>query len=691
MDSRKDLLIEIGTEELPPKALKGLAEAFARELAEGLKDQRLGYERISHYATPRRLGIVVDQLTERQEDQFVERKGPALNVAFDKEGNPTRAALGFARSCGVEVTALDTLEKDAGAWVVYRTTRAGISAEALLPQIIEQALGKLPVPKRMRWGSAATEFVRPVHWIILLFGDQIIKTPILGVMPDRKTYGHRFHHPGPIDIPEPGDYAQRLESVGYVLADFEIRRHIIKQQVDALSRQSGGQALLNEALLDEVTALVEWPVALVGSYSKEFLNIPPEALISTMQDHQKYFPVVEDTGQLLPHFIAISNIESKDPQIIREGNERVIRPRFSDAEFFWQQDCKSTLASRREALKGVVFQGKLGTLFDKSERLTTLTETVARFAGVDITQAQRAAALCKSDLVTNMVTEFPGLQGVMGHYYALHDGEPSEVAAALDEQYMPRHAGGALPKTGVGQCLAIADRLDTLVGIFAIGQKPTGVKDPFGLRRAALGVLRILIERELDLDLEQLLASAAATYPPELGSNKAVPAVFDYVMDRLKAYYSDRHIGTDVVDAVMARRPTRPLDFDRRISAVEHFRSLADANNLAAANKRIHNILKQADAGIPAAIDEHLLEHTAERALYQHLSKMSDDVDPLFAQGNYEQGLTALAALREPVDRFFDEVMVMVEDPALRANRVALLDRLSELFMRTADLSRLQD
>jgi glycyl-tRNA synthetase beta chain len=691
MSNEKDLLIEIGTEELPPKALKSLAVAFARELAEELKDQHLNFDRVSYYATPRRLGLVVGHLTERQKDQFIERKGPALNVAFDKEGNPTRAALGFARSCGVDVTELDKLEKGSAGWVVYRTTRVGISTEALLPQIIEQALGKLPVPKRMRWGTAETEFVRPVHWVILLFGNQIIKTPILGVMSDRKTYGHRFHHPGPIEIPEPGSYVQRLEAFGYVIADFEIRRNIIAQQVDALARQLGGQALLNEALLDEVTALVEWPVALAGSYSKEFLNIPPEVLISTMQDHQKYFPVIQDTGQLSPYFIAISNIESKDPQKIRKGNERVIRPRFSDAEFFWQQDRKSTLANRREALKGVVFQGKLGTQLDKSERLITLTEAIARVAGVDIVQAQRAAALCKCDLVTNMVTEFPRLQGVMGHYYAQHDGEPSEVAVALDEQYMPRHAGGALPKTGVGQCLAIADRLDTLVGIFAIGQKPTGVKDPFGVRRAALGLLRIIIERELDLNLERLLGSAAATFPPELGANKAVPAVFDYIMDRLKAYYAERHVGADVIDAVMARRPTRPLDFDRRLRAVEHFRRLPHANNLATAHKRIHNILKQANAGIPATVDKHLLEHTAERELYQHLSKMVDDVYPLFDHGNYEQGLTRLAALREPVDRFFAEVMVMVEDAALRTNRVALLKRIHQLFMCTADLSRLQD
>jgi glycyl-tRNA synthetase beta chain len=690
MSNEKDLLIEIGTEELPPKALKGLAVAFSRELAAGLKDQHVNFDRVSYYATPRRLGLVVQHLTERQEDQFIERKGPALNVAFDKAGTPTRAALGFARSCGVDVTELDKLEKGAGGWIVYRSTKVGIAVEALLPQIIEQALGKLPVPKRMRWGSAETEFVRPIHWIILLFGHQIVKTPILGVMPDRKTYGHRFHHPQPIEIPEPGSYVKRLESFGHVIADFKTRRHLIEQQVDALARQLGGHAMMNEALLDEVTALVEWPVSLAGSYPKEYLNIPPEVLISTMQDHQKYFPVIQDTGQLLPHFIAISNIESKDPQKIREGNERVIRPRFSDAEFFWQQDCKSTLANRREALKGIVFQGKLGTLFDKSERLITLTEAVAGSAGIDVAPAQRAAALCKCDLVTNMVTEFPGLQGVMGRYYAQRDGEPSEVATALDEQYMPRHAGGALPNTGVGQCLAIADRLDTLVGIFAIGQKPTGVKDPFGLRRAALGILRIIIERERDLDLERLLASAAANFPPELGANKAVPVVFDYVMDRLKAYYDDRHVGADVIDAVMARRPTRPLDFDRRLHAVERFRRLPHANNLATAHKRIHNILKQANAGISATVDKHLLEHTAERELYQHLSKMSDDVDPLFEQGNYEQGLTKLAALREPVDRFFDEVMVMVEDAALKTNRVALLNRLHQLFMRTADLSRLQ-
>ena len=690
MDSGKDLLIEIGTEEMPPKALKGLSEVFAAELIKSLNDMSLSTSGQTVYASPRRLAVMINGLPLKQADQFVERKGPALSVAFDAQGKPTRAAQGFARSCEVEVETLEKLETSSGSWLVHRVTNPGKPTAELLPRVIEHALLNLPVPRRMRWGSGETEFVRPVHWVVFLFDDQIIETPILGITPGCHTQGHRFHRPEPIRISRPADYAEKLKTQGKVLAEFDVRRQQIKHQVQNLAQTLGGQVLLDEALLDEVTALVEWPQAIAGSFATDFLKIPSEVFISTMQENQKYFPVVDSNENLLPHFIAISNIQSKDPDKVREGNERVIRPRFRDAEFFWQQDLKSPLASRRERLKEVVFQRKLGTLFDKSERLVVLTQFIAKLAGVDQEHARRAAQLCKCDLMTDMVNEFPRLQGVMGRYYAQHDSETKEIAAALDEHYMPRQAGSELPWSPLGQCLALADRLDTLVGIFAIGQKPSGMKDPFGLRRAALGVLRILIEGGLDLDLEMLLHKAAEGMSIDIDAPKVVIEVFDYAMDRLKGYYFDRGIGMDVIEAVLGCHPTRPLDFDRRIRAVKRFRELPEAGSLAITNKRIRNILRQANGEIPTAVDDLLLRDKAEQELYKQLNHFSEDVRPLFDQGNYEQGLLRLAGLRGPVDRFFDEVLVMTEESDVRYNRIALLNRLSQLFMRTADLSRLQ-
>lgn len=695
---RKDLLVEIGTEELPPKALPTLAAAFHDGVKAGLGDAGLVPEGMEVYAAPRRLALLVRALPERQADRVVERRGPALQAAFDEDGNPTKAAEGFARSCGVSVEELGKLETDKGAWLVHRRAEPGRPAAELIPAIVEQALGALPIPKRMRWGAGEVEFVRPVHWVVLLFGDAVIEAEILGVRAGRETRGHRFHHPDRLYIGEPAAYAPLLQTEGKVLAGFEARCTAIRAQVEEAAARLGGRALIDAELLDEVTALVEWPVAVTGAFEERFLQVPQEALISTMQDHQKYFPVVDANGRLMRHFVTIANIESQDPEKVRAGNERVIRPRFADAAFFWEQDRRRALAERREGLKGVVFEQRLGTLFDKTERVATLAAEIAARLGRDREQARLAGELSKCDLMTQMVYEFPELQGVMGRYYAAHEGYPEPVVQALDEQYMPRHAGDDLPAGPVGQVLAVADRIDTLVGIFAIGQRPTGTKDPYGLRRAALGLLRILIERGLDLDLEALLAEAArilaaqvgeAEWAAGLSDGRAVAETLDYVMERLKAYYAEQGIAADSVDAVLARRPTRPLDFDRRVRAVQAFRALPAAESLAAANKRIANILKQA-VGAPGEVDVGQLREPAERALYEAVQALRGEVEPRFDAGEYEAGLVKLAELREPVDRFFDEVMVMAEDEAVRRNRIALLSGLQGLFLRTADLSRLQ-
>ncbi len=684
------LLVEIGTEELPPKDLKHLSEAFATEIEKGFNAVELRPSGKQVYATPRRLAVIIQGLPKKQPDRNVERKGPSLIAAFDEEGNPTKAALGFARSCGVEVDTLEKLQTNKGAWLVHRDVQPGEYTSALAADVVRRALEALPIARRMRWGSADFEFVRPVHWVVLLLDEQVIEDEILGVKSGSSTKGHRFLHPGSLRLSTPSNYPSVLQQTGKVLPDFQQRRAVIQDQVEHCARELHGRALVDDSLLDEVTALVEWPQAIIGSFEERFLDIPPEVLVSTMQDHQKYFPVVNRNDDLLPYFVVVANVDSGDTNRIREGNERVIRPRFSDAEFFWQQDRKQTLADRRQALKSVVFQDKLGSLLDKSARLAELVTFIATELDANASQARRSAELSKCDLLTQMVNEFPSLQGVMGCYYARHDGETEEVAIALDEQYKPRQAGGVLPLTIVGQTLALCDRLDTLVGIFAIGQKPTGVKDPFGLRRASLGVLRILIECELNLDLEKMLDAAAQGFATQLHAERVVPEVFDYVTDRLKAYYLERGIAVDVFEAVQARRPTRPVDFDQRVRAIERFRKLPAAQSLTAANKRIRNILRQGGDNRLEIVDETKLELPAEQELYGCLGTLRDEVGTLYDSGEYEQALNRLSELREPVDRFFDEVMVMVEDELLRSNRMALLNQLSELFLRTGDLSRLQ-
>ncbi len=681
-----DLLVEIGTEELPPKALPGLSAAFTDGIVKGLAEAGLHPSDVLPYATPRRLAVWVKGVATQQADQIIEKRGPAIKGAFDAEGNPTKAATAFATSCGVAVKDLGRQETDKGAWLIFRHQQPGQATTALFPAIVEKSLAGLPIPKRMRWGSGTAEFVRPVHWIVLLANDQVIEADILGIKSGRSTYGHRFHAPDALPITHPADYAVQLGSAA-VIARFDARREMIKTKVEAIAKDLGGKAIMPESLLDEVTALVEWPVPVAGRFEERFLDVPQEALISTMQDNQKYFALVDSTGKLMPHFITIANIDSRDVRQVAQGNERVIRPRFSDAEFFWTQDKKQSLASRREALKTMVFQQKLGTLYDKSARVAKLAASIAEQLGADAQLASRAAELGKCDLVTNMVFEFTELQGIMGRYYATHDGEAAEVAAALDEQYMPRFAGDELPATQTGQILALAERLDTLTGIFAIGQKPTGTKDPFGLRRAALGVLRLLIEKQLPLDLAALLDKAADELSTQLGSKPATHDTLDYILERLRGYYQDQGINAAIVEAVAALKPSQPLDFDRRVKAVAAFRRLTAAESLAAANKRIGNILKKVDANLPSSVNPELLQLAAEQALAKAIEEQEAKVLPLFAQGQYEAALLSLAELREPVDKFFDEVMVMAEDAALRNNRLALLNRLRALFLRVADLS----
>jgi glycyl-tRNA synthetase beta chain len=686
----QDFLVELGTEELPPKALKPLSDALTAGITQGLTDAGIGFGEVQSFAAPRRLAVRVRNLADAQPDKSVEKRGPAVKAAFDDAGNPTRALTGFATSLGVTPDQLDTLETDKGAWVVFRTVENGRPTVELMPELVEQALAGLPIPKRMRWGSYRTEFVRPVHWAIMLFGNKIIDTPIMGLNPGNKTRGHRFHCPKSLIVPTPGDYEVVLKQEGYVIADFAERREQIRAGVIALAeKEAGGKAVIDEGLLDEVTALNEWPVPLMGRFEERFLEVPAEALISSMKEHQKYFHVVTAAGDMLPLFITVANLQSKDPAQVISGNEKVIRPRLSDAAFFYETDRKTRLEDRIDQLKPIVFQEKLGSLYDKSVRVAALAKKIAAAIGSDPALAERAAMLAKTDLVTEMVLEFTDLQGIMGQYYAEHDGEAGDVAKALNEQYMPRFAGDDLPTTLTGCAVAIADRLDSLVGLFGINQPPSGTRDPFALRRASLGVLRIIIERELPLDLQTCCQWAEDNFTVLTEQNTAATVV-DYMLERFRAHYDEQGIGAEVFLAVHARRPTKPLDFDRRVKAVEAFRQLPEALALAGANKRVSNILtKQGGDTVGETVDKNLLQDQAEQALAEHISQQADKVLPLFEQGNYAAALTSLASLREPVDKFFDDVMVMAEDEAIRHNRLAMLNQLRNLFLRVADISLL--
>lgn len=689
MAETRHLLIEIGTEELPPKALHLLSEAFEAGIRDGLSRKELGHGVLTRFAAPRRLAVLVHDLIVVQPERRVERRGPALAAAFDAAGNPSKATEGFARSCGVTVAELDRVETAKGAWLAYHSIVPGALTATLIPEIVETALKELPIPRRMRWGNGSEEFVRPVHWVVMLFGDDVVPGTILGVRAGRNSHGHRFHHPGPIPLPRAAAYAAVLAETGKVLADFGQRREAIRSQASHLASERGGTAVIEPALLDEVTALVEWPVALVGNFEPRFLAVPHEALITTMQDNQKYFPIVDAQQRLLPHFITIANIESRDPAKVRAGNERVIRPRFADAEFFWNQDRKTRLESHQPALKNVVFQQRLGSLYDKSERVAALARTLARSTGGSLDGVEHAARLAKCDLLTTMVQEFPELQGTMGHYYAKHDGEPAETARAIEEQYWPRFAGDAIPSTTTGRILALAERTDTLVGIFAIGQGPSGNKDPFALRRAALGALRIIIEGGLDIDLPAVLHEAAAAFPHAVRAETAIDTVLDFMFERLRGYYIEQGFKADAFEAVAELRPSRPLDFDRRIRAVTEFRQLPEAESLAAANKRIRNILRKLEGELPFAVHTELLVEPAELALAAALAEIASEAVPMLEASLYAEGLTRLAGLRAPVDAFFDTVLVMADDAALRQNRIALLNELGSLFLRVADLSKL--
>ena len=687
---KDDILIEIGTEELPPKALSHLSTAFTRSVLEGLKQAELEFGTVHSYASPRRLAIWIEAADTQQADKTIERRGPALQAAYDDEGCPTKAAEGFAKSCCVEVEQLDKLETNKGSWLVYQLQQQGKPLTELLADIVITSLDKLPIPKRMRWGNLDSQFVRPVHWAVLMVGNNVIETEILSVQSGNVTYGHRFHVPAAIKIPKPSEYEVLLESKGKVVADFNRRKQTVRAQAEQAALDLNGNAVIDEALLDEVTSMVEWPVAVVGNFDERYLDVPQEVLISTMSTNQKYFHVLDNHDKLMPHFITISNIESKDPSQVQDGNERVIRPRFADAEFFWNQDRKQSLEQRIKSLKTVVFQKQLGTLFDKTERVRKIAGFIADALDSDVNQADRAAQLCKCDLMTDMVGEFPSLQGVMGAYYANHDGETTHVATALSDYYKPRFAGDGLPDHPVSQALALADRIDTLVGIFAIGQIPTGDKDPFGLRRAALGVLRILIEQQLPLDLADLLKQSAEQFAADIKADKAIKPLLHFILERLGAYYQDQNVSGDVLAAVLATDSTVPVDINKRIKAVAVFRDMPQAESLAAANKRIGNILKKIDGKLPSKINTKLFAEAEETELHGQLNAIGSDLSPMLAEGDYENALSKLATLRDSVDAFFDNVMVMADDDAVKNNRIALLNNLHSQFSQIADISQLQ-
>jgi len=691
MSKRDDFLVEIGTEELPPKALRSLMDAFAAALEAALDEAPLAHGAVHAYASPRRLAVLVEALEAGQEDRETVQKGPPVSVAFDKDGKLTAAGQAFADKCGVAADKLGRNKTDKGEWLSCHVVEKGKPATELLPGLVEKSLAALPIPRRMRWGAGDAEFVRPVHWVVLLHGSNVIKAPIMGITADNKSHGHRFHTSKALTIKTPAEYLQTLES-GYVIADFDRRRELVRSGVEAAAREAGGNVVDGEALYDEVTALVEWPVPITGAFDEEYLRVPREAVISTLTGHQRYFPVADDSGALMPRFITVANLESKDPDQVRDGNERVIRPRLADAAFFWDSDRRRPLASRQESLHEVVYQRGLGSLYDKSQRTAALAQSIAAALGVDADLVQRAALLAKCDLLTGMVGEFPELQGIMGRYYAASDGEPAAVADAIAEQYLPRFSGDALPASVDGQILAVADKLDTLAGVFAIGKTPSGNRDPFGLRRAALGVVRILIECKLDLDLKATIATAVEAQPKgTVESAELVAALYTFITERLRRYFLDRDttLATETFDAVLARGPVSLVDFEQRIAAVQAFIKLEPAASLAAANKRIANILKKAEEQAGAAVKEKLLTEPAETALWDALAAARAAVTPLLEDRNYAEALTALAGLREPVDYFFDDVMVMADDKATRKNRLALLGELRDLFLNVADISRL--
>ena len=691
--SSRDFLFELGTEELPPKSLKALSQALEASITASLAEAGLSFHSSKAYATPRRLAVVIESLQERQADVEIKRRGPPTKVAFDAQGEPTKAAQKFVESCGVPLDQLGVEKTDKGEWLFFEGTKSGEPTNKLLPDMVREALDKLPIDRRMRWGCVTDEFVRPVHWSVMMWGDDVIEADILGTRAGRTTRGHRFHAPEPIELSSARSYEQVLSTQGHVIADFERRFEKISAAVRDTATELGGEAVAG-ALGHEVTALVEWPVPIAGRFDERYLDLPEEVLISTLKDHQRYYPLRGPDGKMLPRFITISNIESKDPSAVRDGNERVVRPRLSDAEFFYAQDRKHTLASRVEGLGSVLFQKDLGSLKAKTDRIEAIAVAVADIIDADAAQTARAARLSKCDLQTEMVGEFPELQGIMGRYYARHDNEPADVAAAMAEQYLPRFSGDDLPATRVGQALAIADRLDTICGIFAIGKRPSGTRDPFGLRRAALGILRIVSEAGLDLDLKALTRLAAQQLPaltPPKGKtwpsgDALVAEVYGYLRDRLRGMAVEQGASAGQFDAVASLDASRPADVLARVDAVVAFASTPAADSLIAANKRTANILKKSTEDV-GEIDTTRFEHAAESALHTALEAVAADVSGSIEKRDYAGALTHLATLREPVDAFFDDVMVMADDPAVRRNRLALLHALRAQFLGVADIS----
>ena len=685
----QNFLVEIGTEELPPKALKTLATSFADNVEAELNQAGLSFDKIEWFAAPRRLAVKVLNLATQQPSKEIEKRGPAVSAAFDAEGKPTKAAEGWARGCGITVEQAERISTDKGEWLVHRAKIEGQPTKNLLNDIVANALAKLPIPKPMRWADKTVQFIRPVHTVTMLLGDELIEGEILGVASARTIRGHRFLGEKEFEIQHADQYPQLLREKGSVVADFNERKAEILAKSQAKATALGGVADIEESLLEEVTSLVEYPNVLAAKFEERFLAVPAEALVYTMKGDQKYFPIYDKDGKLLPHFIFVSNINPEDPTAIIEGNEKVVRPRLTDAEFFFKTDLKQKLVDRLPRLETVLFQQQLGTLKDKTDRIEQLAGEIAKQIGADEAKAKRAGLLSKCDLMTNMVFEFTDTQGVVGMHYARHDGEDEEVAVALNEQYMPRFAGDELPKSLVASAVALADKFDTLTGIFGIGQAPKGSADPFALRRAALGALRIIVEKNLPLDLEDLVKKSAALFGDKLTNQNVVADVVDFMLGRFRAWYQDEGIAVDVIQAVLARRPTRPADFDARVRAVSHFRTLDSAEALAAANKRVSNILAKADAAI-GEINLTACVEPAEKALAEAVLALRTEVQPLIAQGDYTAVLDKLANLRAPVDNFFDNVMVNAEDPALRQNRLAILNTLQDLFLQVADISVLQ-
>ncbi|CAM3929222.1 glycine--tRNA ligase subunit beta [Vibrio aquimaris] len=685
----KEFLIELGTEELPPTQLRTLAEAFAANFESELQSAELAHQGIKWFAAPRRLALKVSELEESQADKIVEKRGPAITAAFDAEGNPTKAAQGWARGCGIAVEQAERMVTDKGEWLLFKQEVKGKQASEIIVSLASKALANLPIAKPMRWGNKTTQFIRPVKTLTMLMGSELIEGEILGVASGRSIRGHRFMGEQVFTIESAEQYPEILQERGKVMADYEARKQIIIAEAQKAASAVGGIADLEDDLVEEVTSLVEWPVVLTAKFEQEFLKVPSEALVYTMKGDQKYFPVYDQNRKLLPNFIFVSNIESKEPKYVIEGNEKVVRPRLADAEFFFNTDRKRPLIDRLPELEQAIFQKQLGTIKDKTDRITELAGYIAEQIGADVEKSKRAGLLAKCDLMTSMVFEFTDTQGVMGMHYARHDGEAEEVAVALNEQYMPRFAGDTLPSHGVSTAVAIADKLDTIVGIFGIGQAPKG-SDPFALRRASLGVLRIIVENGYHLDLTDLIAKAKSLFGDKLTNVSVEDDVVEFMLGRFNAWYKDEGFSVDIIQAVLARRPTKPADFDRRVKAVSHFRELEAAEALAAANKRVGNILAKFDGELAESIDLALLEEDAEKALAESVEVMAEALEPAFATGNYQDALSKLADLREPVDAFFDNVMVMADDEALKKNRLTLLNKLRNLFLQIADISLLQ-